>query len=232
MPIAAVSWTPPPPPHEVLGRFEVEFFTPFDSRIDEFSLRHAVFVEEYGWLAPDPAGTRQERDEYDASAVSFLLRDRTTGEPAACQRFILPDRVPAGISLPVERLSHGVVGEGLDRAAWAEVSRTTVAARYRWGSESNEVPALMGIKFASLALAAAIERDTIFSVSDPRTARLVRRAGIDCHRIGPVFQYHGSRTIYRLDMPATRATVRDADRVALEGLTLRARAALQLEVAG
>jgi N-acyl amino acid synthase of PEP-CTERM/exosortase system len=211
----------------LLGAFHLEFFTPMENRSAEYRLRHAVFVEERHWLSGRSDAVGLERDQYDDYSLSFLLRDAASGEPAACQRLILADRLPAGMLTPIEMLLDGRATLGaVDRRAWAEVSRTTIAARYRWGSRACATPAMRAIKHASIAVATATGLDTLFSVSDPRTARLVRRLGFPCHRFGGLVQHHGPRALYRMEMREIRESVPQESRRALCGLTDHARAVI------
>lgn len=208
----------------LLGAFAVEFSAGTRGRTDEYRLRHSVFVEEREWLAAHPASIRLEHDGYDPYSLSFVLRDLATGEPAACQRLILPDRLPATLTTPFEMLAAGEATLGsLDRRVWAEVSRTTIAPAYRWGAQAAAEPTMRAIKHASIALAAAAGRTTLFSVSDPRTARLVRRMGVVCHRIGDLVDYHGVRALYRMDMCEIADSVPPDLRETLRQLTDRAR---------
>lgn len=211
-------------PGGFLGAFDVEFFAGRDCRSDEYRLRYSVFVEEREWLAPSASCDGLERDEYDDYSLSFLLRDSQTGTPAACQRLILPDRLPSRLRSPFEALAEAQSLLGtFDRRLWAEVSRTTIAPQYRWGARDNPTPAMRAIKHASIALATAAARSTLFSVSDPRTARLVRRMGFHCHRIGDLVQYHGPRALYRMDMDDIQKSVPLGSREELVALTERAR---------
>ncbi len=56
------------------------------------------------------------------------------------------------------------------------------------------------IKLASIAVAIALGRRLLLSVSDPRTARLTHRMGFSIYQVGPVMEYHGSRAAYRIDV--------------------------------
>lgn len=211
----------------LLGALRVEFLTPMEDRTDEYRLRYSVFVEERRWLSERRDAPGLEEDTYDEYALSFLLRDATTGEPAACQRLILADRLPPGMRTPVEALVEGHPRpKALDRSAWAEVSRTTIAPIYRWGARASTAPTMRAIKHASIALAAAVGLDTLFSVSDPRTARLIRRLGFPCHQFGRLVHHHGPRALYRMDMREIRESVPAESRQALEALADRARSVI------
>lgn len=209
-----------------LGGFTVEFTSGRDTRIDEYRLRHAVFVREYRWLDDD--GTGLERDEFDPHAVSFLIRGGRSAVPIASQRLLLPDRVQRGMVVPFERL-FGDDPDGLlrERSTWAEVSRTTIAPEYRWGATTAPVPAMFAIKYASIALAAAAGRGSLFSVSDPRTARLVRRMGVRCRPLNRIVDYHGPRALYLMDMLEIGKTVPAEHWETLQRLTRDAEAAVR-----
>jgi len=131
-----------------------------------------------------------------------VLKDAATGEVAACQRFILPDRLPPGLVTNVERLAGGADAHfrSLPLDAWAEVSRSTIAPRFRWGASGTALPALVAIKYASIALAVAFHRSTLFSFSDPRTARLTRRLGFRLHQVGELVDFHGPRAPFRIEL--------------------------------
>jgi N-acyl-L-homoserine lactone synthetase len=212
----------------LLGQFTVEFCAGNTCREDEYRLRHAVFVEERRWLPDVLASSRLERDQFDDGSAAFLLRNAATGEPAACQRFILPDRLPAGLVTPIEQLTgdRNVNFGSLPRGSWAEVSRSTVAPHYRWGARLATMPAMRAIKHASIALAAAFGRSILFSVSDIRTARLTRRMGFPLHQIGDAFEYHGPRAPFKIDMTEVRESVPLFLRDGLNALVAEARAAV------
>jgi len=186
----------------LVGPFRVEYTAGSSPRIDEYRLRYSVFVEERQWEPAASFRDRIERDAFDAACCAFLLRDSSTGEAAACQRFILPERVSPGLVTNVERLAGGLDVDltRLPRSSWAEVSRSTIAPKYRWGSSATSMPAMVAIKYASIALAVALDRTTLFSFSDPRTARLTRRLGFVLHQIGAPVEFHGLRAPYRIDV--------------------------------
>ena len=191
----------------LIGPYTVEFAFGSSSRLDEYRLRYRLFVEEHHWLNGDEESI--EHDEYDVASCAFLLRDRRSGQPAACQRLILPDHLPAGLCTNVERFTPGFTREcgNLPSSSWAEVSRTSVAREFRFGARTAELPAMKAIKYASIALAVAFERHALFSCSDQRTARLIRRLGFDMHQIGLPFDFHGERVSYRIDMTEVRHSV-------------------------
>jgi N-acyl-L-homoserine lactone synthetase len=197
-------------------------------RTDEYRLRHRVFVEERGWLAAGAAGNELEQDDFDDYSCAFLLRDAASGEAAGCQRFILPERLPAGLTTNVERYADSLSVDfaALPLRSWSEVSRSTIAPGYRWGSGSAAVPALVGIKYASVALAVALDRRTLFSFSDLRTARLTRRIGIRLDRIGEPVAFHGRRAPFRMDVAQLLRSVPEAMTSALHDLVSAARLAL------
>jgi hypothetical protein len=66
---------------------------------------------------------------------------------------------------------------------------------------------MVAIKYASIALAVALERTVLFTVSDPRTARLTRRMGFELHQVGQFVDFHGRRGIFRIDVAEVMASV-------------------------
>jgi N-acyl amino acid synthase of PEP-CTERM/exosortase system len=191
----------------LIGPFTVEYAFGAAPRTDEYRLRYRVFVEEHPWLSAGALPDRLERDEFDDACCSVLLRDAETGEAAACQRLILPERLVPGLRTQIERLFQPLPGvtvvdfNRLPRHSWAEVSRSTIAPKYRWGSSTaSSLPAMAAITYASIALAVAVGRTTLFSVSDVRTMRLVRRLGFALRQIGSVINYHGKRAPFSIDV--------------------------------
>ena len=173
-----------------------------------------------------------ERDELDAASCAFLLRDSRTGEAAACQRFILPERLRSGLVTNAERFSSdlAVDFDGLPRQSWAEVSRSTIGPKYRWGSSGTSLPAMVAIKYASIALAVALDRRTLFSISDPRTARLTRRLGFKLHQVGAPIEFHGLRALFRIDVAEVLQSVPSGMQRSLSQLIAGAERALAASV--
>jgi N-acyl-L-homoserine lactone synthetase len=208
-----------------IGPFQVEYAAGTAPRVDEYRLRHRVFVEERAYFPVSAMREGLERDEFDEASCSLLLRDARTGEAAACQRYILPGRLPAGVVTNAERFASEA-GVRLGRLApgiWAEVSRTTIAAKYRWGgAATSALPAMRAITYASLALAIALNCRMLFSISDSRTARLTRRLGFTLHRVAGPFDFHGIRELFGIDVDEVLRTVPHSKQDTLECLTANA----------
>src|SRR5262249_2397452 len=134
------------------GPFEVEYAAGASRRDEEYRLRYRIFVEEREWLSGSPSDGL-ERDAFDPASCSFILRDSGTGAVAACQRLILPDRLPPDLVTAVQRFAPDL---GLDLRtwpldSWAEVSRSSIAAHYRWGAAgAAAMPAMRAIQYASI----------------------------------------------------------------------------------
>jgi N-acyl amino acid synthase of PEP-CTERM/exosortase system len=206
----------------VLGPFCVGFAFGEDGRFEEFRLRYQVFVEERGFEPPSAA--RLERDQFDAASCALLLRDVATGEVAAAQRLILPDYLPAGVLTNFEREYRrdddcvAVDVSAIPRNSWAEVSRTAVAPRYRWGARGTTMPAIVAIKYATLALALAFGRSTLFSLSELATAKLIRRLRFPMVRVGAPVEFHGRRAPFRMDVESMVRSVAPEHQQALDRL--------------
>lgn len=194
------------------GPFAVRYAVGMEPRLEEHRLRYNTFVTEHHWEPADACRDGLERDQFDRFSCSALIVDAATGEPAACQRLILPEYLPYGWLTNVER-EHRPLPSGpcidfktmaIDR--WAEASRLAIAPAYRWGSASTSLPAMVAVSYATLALALALGRSTVFTMSDPRTARLTRRMGIAMHQVGQLVDFHGRRGIFRIDLAQVLAS--------------------------
>jgi len=227
--MAACSDVAVQPIESEFGPFRVVFALGDVDRGREYRLRYEVFVEECHYESP--TSSRLERDALDDGSCSLLLLDSMTGKAAACQRLVLPDRLPIGTPTNVEQHYRPIPGNlGIDfaampRSSWAELSRTTVAPTFRWGSATAAVPALVVVHYATVALAIAFGRTVLISLSEPATARLIRRLGFEMVRAGSVVDFHGRRAPFRMDVAEMTRSIPIADRHAFEALT---RAASQL----
>ena len=109
--------------------------TPAARRIHH-QIRYQVYCVEHGYEDPARHPDREERDEWDAHAVHFLVRERASGEWIGAMRLVKPvDGV-----LPIQRAAKLRPGCGPaegDGKAW-ELSRTCVLRDYRRGSRLND----------------------------------------------------------------------------------------------
>lgn len=208
----------------VVGPFRITFAIGEDDRTEEYRLRYNVFVEECCFESPDRCADGLERDEFDRASCSMLLHDVATGQVAGCQRLVLPDLLPPGTLTNLERQYQllpdhpGVDFTAIPRNSWAEASRTTVAAPYRWGASSTSMPAMVAIKFGSIALATAFGRQSLYSLSEPHTARLIRRLGFPMVQVGAPVVFHGRRVPFRMDIEAMARSVHDTEQLVLDDL--------------
>ena len=109
--------------------------TPAARRIHH-QIRYQVYCVEHGYEDPARHPDREERDEWDAHAVHFLVRERASGEWIGAMRLVKPvDGV-----LPIQRsakLQPDCVPEAGAGKAW-ELSRTCILRDYRRGSRRND----------------------------------------------------------------------------------------------
>jgi N-acyl-L-homoserine lactone synthetase len=209
------------------GPFKVRFAVGGEPRLEEYRLRHRAFVDEHGWEAPGADGL--ERDAFDEFACSALLIDAESGAAAACQRLILPDWLPRGVATNVEReyrLKAGLPAVDFRRLrpeVWAEVSRLTIAPEFRSGSAGANKRAITTVTYASMALAIALEREVLFSVSDPRIAPLFRRMNLTMRQVGGEVDFHGRRAVFQIDVPDVFAGVPEEWKGLVDRLIVAAR---------
>ena len=95
----------------------------------------------------------------------------------------------------------------MPRYTWAEASRLTIAPAYRWGSAGTSTPAMVAVSYASLALAIALDRTVLFTISDPRTARLTRRMGFSMRQVGQLVDFHGARAVFQIELAEVLSSV-------------------------
>ena len=202
----------------LVGPFRVSFAIGVADRSREFRLRYQYFVEECGFEPAAKCPDGLERDEFDAASCAMFVEDAVTQEPVACQRLVLPDRLPPGVLTNIEHCYRPLAGgkafplSALPRHHWAEASRTTVAKRYRWGSSETSMPGIVPIKYGSVALAIAFGRSTLFSMSEPRTSRLIRKLGFPMIQIGAPVEFHGTRAPFAMQVAAMHDSIPACDR--------------------
>lgn len=195
------------------GPFQVRFAVGGEPRLAEYELRYRAFVEEHGWEAARPGAHRIERDAFDDFSCSVLLLETGSARPAACQRLILPDWLPPGILTNVQREYAPLAGlpavdfNALPTKGWAEVSRLTIAPEFRSGSAGAAKRAVRTVTYASLALAMALDREVLFSMSDPRIVPLMRRMHLTMRQVGAEVDFHGLRAPFQIDVAEVFATV-------------------------
>ncbi|MGF1661165.1 MAG: GNAT family N-acyltransferase [Kineosporiaceae bacterium] len=198
-------------------------------------LRYRVYCEERGWepAAQFPDGV--ESDAFDARATHLLLRDRATGEAAACVRLVLCDAADPAAPFPFEVSAVGHLDPDGDlartpRTSLGEASRFSVAPEHRGhhGHEQAGLSLLLAVSAAALALELGLERVVAFSTAG--TMRLLASVGLPFRRVGGFVESHGARAAYEMtatemlslvDTPVTaalawaRAELRDQVRPAV-----------------
>lgn len=212
--------------HNTIGPFTVSFAVGLTTaRHQEFALRHRVFVEERGFEQPSTEHPGEERDAFDPFSCALLLTDTATQMPVAAQRFVLPDLLPPPLVANVERCYQAMDGQpAVDfdapaRTRWAEASRTTVAESYRWGGRHAGMPAMVAIHYASIALASAFGRSVLYSLSELRTERLIRRLRFPMVRVGAAVEFHGQRAPFMMRVEDMLDSVRSEHRAELARLS-------------
>ena len=109
--------------------------TPAARRIHH-QIRYQVYCVEHGYEDPGRHPDQEERDEWDAHAVHFLVRERASGEWIGAMRLVKPVN---GI-LPIHRAAKLQPGSGPVEdggKAW-ELSRTCILRDYRRGCRLND----------------------------------------------------------------------------------------------
>ena len=171
-----------------IGSFHVVFAAGASPRTEEYRLRYRAFVEEHLWEPGDPSGL--EHDLFDTAACSATLIDEESGEAAACQRLILPERLAVPCVTNVERFYRPRADEPLaprrlPRTSWAEVSRLTIAPRFRTGGCSRlPIPALTSIGYATMARSYDLSRTARLQAENGRLTQTIGALENGLHAIG------------------------------------------------
>lgn len=214
----------------VLEKYEYSLVEPGSGAYAEYlALRHEVFCEELGRIAPDGrkvGGLAIESDEYDVHSLHVLCRVKATGTAVGCSRLILPG--PKGLNVNA-RYKLACAPES-PAAQVGEIGRLALSARLRrhraegahkggrrhFLSASGESVHSM-LKREGPVVALGLYREIFnlasrygithcYAAMEPALARLLNRLGFPFHEAGPVnTQVMPARQPYLIGAQAARA---------------------------
>ncbi|MBW6390136.1 PEP-CTERM/exosortase system-associated acyltransferase [Billgrantia antri] len=196
-----------------------------ESRYRAYALRHKVFREELEYALGDDVDTPFEKDAHDKHSILCLLHHVGSNRDAGCLRVVLPiDNDGQPRTLPLEEsCAHGLTDPQLhpdrfERNSLCEVSRLAVHPDFRRTREcalglreqdlqpleENRLPPPSPLVTLSLFLAATAivglsGRRHVFSMMEPRFARLLKISGLQFRQVGNVIDYCGPRAAYYID---------------------------------
>lgn len=144
--------------------------------------RYRVFVEQLGWELP--AADKLEFDQFDRDDTVYVIGEKNE-RMIGCAR-LLPTTRPYLISEVFPDLLNGL--EPPDSPDIWELSRfAAIDFDERNTAPSGQFSSVVAIELLNKSLACAQSHGAkkIICVSTIGVERLMRRAGFDCHRIGP-----------------------------------------------
>lgn len=178
-----------------------------------YEFRNEVFVRRLGWSLPVADG--RERDKYDTPEARYLVISNDSQEITGCARLI-----PTTGEYMLPELFSELLGGGdapRDPAIW-ELSRfATDVRRTKAGrilSLSEPTLDLLGSVF-ELARGNQVER--LILVTSIGIERLILRAELDAHRIGPPARVDGNLCVALFIEVPPRTSVEDRERTAFPG---------------
>ena len=145
--------------------------------------RHEVFVQRLGWNLQTPDGI--EIDQFDRADTVYVVAQDDAGEIAGCGR-LLPTTRPYLLSEIFPQLLNGAPPPS-SPAVW-ELSRfcaVDLNAKLCGPLSQMVSPVAVKIVRAALSCAASLGASQLITVSPVGIERLIRRAGLRCHRAGP-----------------------------------------------
>lgn len=214
----------------VLEKYEYSVVEPGSAAYAEYlALRHEVFCEELGRIAPGGrkvGGLAIESDEYDVHSLHVLCRVKETGTAVGCSRLILPG--PKGLNVSARyKLARTPDSPA---AQIGEIGRLALSARLRrhraeGGSKGGrrqfmspsgesvhsmlkrEGPVVaLGLYREIFNLASRFGVTHCYAAMEPALARLLNRLGFPFHEAGPLnTQVTPARQPYLIGAHAIRA---------------------------
>jgi acyl homoserine lactone synthase len=145
--------------------------------------RYQVFVERLGWQLP--VQNRAETDQFDGPDAIYVVAEEADGEISGCAR-LLPTNGPYLLSSVFPQLLNGTAPP-CDPTIW-ELSRFSAVNFSRRSATplaqySNSSAVLLMRE--AMACAASHGARRLVTVTVLAMERLIRRAGIHSHRMGP-----------------------------------------------
>lgn len=180
-----------------------------------FALRYQVYCVEKQFEDAAANPGERETDAYDQRACHSLLIYRPTGEVAGTVRLIPPRGEGDDPDFPIQTACGELKTwppRLMPAAACGEISRFTVAARFRrratdtlYGDaaasgQTGPVPDRRSYPYVTIGLLRAVYEMSLeaglshwCAIMDPALLRLLARLGVHFNPVGPLVDYHGWR---------------------------------------
>ncbi len=204
-------------------------------------LRYDVYCEETGFEPKELNPDRQEKDPYDAHSAHAVLTHLPTDSVIGTLRIVLPIPGAPGADLPA-RLASRMLDElpFLPKETTGEISRFTVAKKFRMRKEDTLYPAVyedqgekagdvrrvlphiaLGLMQTVFEITLRHKLTHLCAIIDPALLRLVRRLGLEFHKVGDLIEFHGWRQPVYCDNQEILQTVYNNHRDVWDVITCR-----------
>ena len=204
-------------------------------------LRYDVYCEETGFEPKEDNPGKQERDPFDEHSAHAVLTHLPTNTVAGTLRIVLPVPDKPGADLPA-RMASSLLDElpFLPRESTGEISRFTVAREFRKRQQDTLYASVYNdeqdrsrdprriLPHIALGLLQSVFEITLrhnlthlCAVIDPALLRLVRRLGLEFHKVGDLIEFHGMRQPIYCDNREILETVHKKRREVWEVITCR-----------
>jgi N-acyl amino acid synthase of PEP-CTERM/exosortase system len=191
-------------------QFEVVLADDEFSRSIHYQIRYQVYCLEEGFEDRGRFSNEEERDQWDAHSVHFLVRSRQTDEWVAAMRLVIPETG----SLPIEQVCEidPVVMPSFPEKQIAEISRMCIVDSYRRKQFSNKPGRLLAVPKTKdagervhksiimkglLRAAAAYSEDHDipfwYFLTTPALARIINRLNVQLVKVGSAYEHRGTR---------------------------------------
>ncbi len=191
-----------------------------------FHIRHQVYAEELGWENANSEG--EECDEFDASAMHFLVQHKSSEHYAGTIRLVFPMSSSADGILPVEQHTGAGFYEGFAKPSTylasqtAEVSRLAVSSRFRrrlfeqkghFGIQTEGYPDIsraensrifpsiaIGLYLGALSVGLHLRLPIIFALMEARLQRRLAPLGLNFQQCGECIEFKGQRAPFQMEL--------------------------------
>lgn len=178
----------------ILERFSTFLADTAEAQSLHHNLRYRVYCERKGFEEGAVINAvPQERDDYDAAASRFIVKDNVTDNWIGTARLVLNEEapLPAQSLGAIDRQFHHL----FDGALAAEVSRLTAVETSQSLKLTGEL--LQNVIIGALDYSKDRNIDWLVFLICPSLARILKRIGVPMEECGPEIEHRGVRRAFR-----------------------------------
>lgn len=176
-----------------------------ESKKIHYQLRYQVYCLDKGFEAAEDFPDEMEIDEYDHNAVHFIVKDKRNGQWLAAMRLVIssPDQ------LPLRKVVAINDAETIDQIPKvAELSRLSVLEDFRYTpcpKDENSIrptgpELILGLLRAGKLYCQCNGIEHWLFLCRNSLAHILKRSGLNVHKIGPKCNYRGPRFPFRMNI--------------------------------